>query len=672
MIQSRSSIPPTASRGCSRRGRSGSCPGSTISPWEKTAHGPDRCNGLLPDALLDETVDPVTKRVDIRGLKTDEYDLVSAVMFGWQFRPVLGADYVASNMRTVFAQLALPTDISDENNPDLEVYVQTRWRQYSEPRQITGPSYETTCQWMRMNDSLSIYNPIKVKDVLVDDMGGGILRVRAEGNLLSSSLTVRSGATMIPPQFFDGRQLEFFATAAGILQSGDLELLAEDGTERPIRVETKNSGGERCRLDRATLTAVPRPDGTSLVQATMTRGPNYDPSPANAGHDGEEQFKILIGQSVYGLQETPFLQQPTYGTGDSPADCAAPPPPAPGVKTPWSCTYYFTALTSALKAAQSFLVRDIAWDDSGKRGTIGFAPTFTSVASLPPTGAGGDNAADASKSTKCSGTTVPLGSTVPGAPCWFEVKGTDFSHISLPPGPTCVQEPCAPGRLTVYADTSTASNIQVPLTNSDLVPVCGPDQAIPPFDLSKVNICIVDDTTLRVAFQPVDVVRTIHMVWHQTPPPGYVPVTQGPYVDWPLSIAKTATSPPTANPPVLYVSDSRALTYSGMPAFTCFQSATFETTSISQSQATPAGGAAGAAGGAAGDAGAAPVCGAVAAGGAAGVPKTRTTLALQIPSSVTAKAGYKEIVVTLNVPTAPGATTNETQVVNLPLVVVGR
>ena len=42
----------------------------------------------------------------------------NTIIFGWQFRPVLGADYVRGGQRQVFAQLALPADLNNEVCPD--------------------------------------------------------------------------------------------------------------------------------------------------------------------------------------------------------------------------------------------------------------------------------------------------------------------------------------------------------------------------------------------------------------------------------------------------------------------------------------------------------------------------------------------------------------------------
>jgi len=43
-------------------------------------------------------------------------------VFGWQFRPVLGADFVQSGIRTVFAQLALPVGLGMQYAP--RVFIQ--------------------------------------------------------------------------------------------------------------------------------------------------------------------------------------------------------------------------------------------------------------------------------------------------------------------------------------------------------------------------------------------------------------------------------------------------------------------------------------------------------------------------------------------------------------------
>jgi hypothetical protein len=552
------------------------------------------CTSILPPEVLSNA----------GGLNTSRYDFNAASMFGWQFRPVLGADYVASNLRTVFAQLALPEDEDSDTTPEMDVFVQTRWRGYSESKQITASSYTVSCQWKQIDDGVTIYNPIKVKDVTVDDIGGGILRVRAEGDLLSNNLTVRSGATMIPPQFFDGKRIEFFANAIDILHNEDLELMKEDGAESALVIPWKSRND--CKLNTAKLLAVPRPDGTAVVKASFTRGKDYKAT------DGPQDYKILIGSNVYGLQETPFLGKPLC--------------PKPADDGPLTCSYLFTAQTSALRSAQTFLARDIAWDEYGKRGTIKLEPEFDSIKKISGAGSGG--------SQKCGG--IDAKSRVPLSPCWYEVKGAGFTQITAHQLGACVG-PC----LLVYKDTS-SGKYQV-LTP----PPAFQAQPMPAPPAHGNNLVIVDDTTLRISDSSSDQLSTLHLVWQHSP--------LAKVVDWQLALKKPDESPITADPSVLHVNDSRAVKFVGS-SLIGFQSATFEGVAIPKNPTATAG-ASDSSGTVAGNSG--------------------NSVTLQIPSSVTAKPGYKEILAVVAQPASqtngapaarPGAT--KTKTVALPILVV--
>jgi hypothetical protein len=559
----------------------------------------DNCTVILPPQVLTPEGD----------LRRDEYDFGSAVMFGWQFRPVLGADYVASNVRTAFAQLALPTDMDAEVAPDLDVYVQTRWRAYSPSRQITGPSYQPTCQWKQLDNGITIYNPIRVKNVEVADGGGGILRIRAEGDLLSSSLNVRSGSTLIPPQFFDGKRLELFANAVDILHNGDLELLNEDGTETPLLVRSQDQ--KECQLRDAMVVAIPRPDGTSLVKATISRGGDYDPSPVDEGGDGPADYKILIGSDVYGLQDTPFLDQPNCATNADNGEV--------------DCPYSFTAQTSALKAAQTFLVRDIAWDPSGKRGTIQFAPSFTSIASISSI----DSTATDGSAGKCGET--KNGRTNP--PCWYEVKGSSFNRISLFHPNGCTPLPCYSGTLSVFKDSELASFEPLPVVVANTQN-----------KTATTTLLVIDDTNVRIADSSSDKLTTLHFIWHQDP--------QVAPVEWPLTLKKASAATITSDPPFLHVADSRAVKFSGQD-FTGFQSATFD--------------------------GTVPVLKAASSETNPDKNGDKNSLTLQIPSAVTAKSGYKEIIAVITTPAAkangaqdPKSPKSSTKIIRLPILVVAK
>ena len=107
-------------------------------------------------------------------------DLSNAVVFGWQFRPVLGADYVKGGMRQVFAQLSLPVSVSEAFVPT--VFVQTRWRAYDPKKQVVGMVYRNTCTVRQDTGGISLLNPIYVRNVTVTDVGNGIAKLRAKGS----------------------------------------------------------------------------------------------------------------------------------------------------------------------------------------------------------------------------------------------------------------------------------------------------------------------------------------------------------------------------------------------------------------------------------------------------------------------------------------------------------
>ncbi|MBV9085584.1 MAG: hypothetical protein JOZ62_23155, partial [Acidobacteriaceae bacterium] len=119
------------------------------------------------------------------------------VVFGWQFRPVLGADYVQPGPRQVFAQLALPTGLREDFEP--QVWIQTRWREYDPKRRVVGAVYRGSCSVVRDPNPLSVLNPFTVDDVHMDDMGGGVLRLTAQGNFFSSGFSALIGHNAITP-----------------------------------------------------------------------------------------------------------------------------------------------------------------------------------------------------------------------------------------------------------------------------------------------------------------------------------------------------------------------------------------------------------------------------------------------------------------------------------------
>ena len=303
---------------------------------------------------------------DVETLKGDDpglHERLKAVrtMFGWQFRPVLGADYVAAGPRRVFAQLALPDALQDQNVSPA-VYVQTRWRQYDENRQVVGPVYHSSCTIQRLPDSAIVINPLRIHDVTWEDMGGGTLKMRAEGEFFQTGMTVLTAGNNISPVTFDGNSVQFFAPAKDLLQNGSVQILGENREATYFGIEAKEDFREpqSCGIDSAKMRAVPYPDGNSWVRLDITYGNRYKEEVDRA------RPLVLIGSDVYGLKEKPFTRAADKPCGKNTGVGAA--------------CYEFTAPTDSLRSAQIFLVRDLAWEGFAKKGAIEFAPSVTSLA----------------------------------------------------------------------------------------------------------------------------------------------------------------------------------------------------------------------------------------------------------------------------------------------------
>jgi hypothetical protein len=284
-----------------------------------------------------------------------------AVVLGWQFRPVLGADYVKGGQRQVFAQLALPAGLNEDYVP--AVYVQTRWRTYDSRQQVVGSVYKNACSVDTDRSGVTLLSPLIVRQLNITDIGNGQVRLTAKGAFFASGMAVRSGFTNVTPTTFDGTSIETFASVHDVLQAGDLSLISQNGIRYPFAILTDPQKSNQCGIKDANLEAIPRPDGNAYVHMRMKLGSEYA---LGDDDDGSPQPFVLIGSQVYGVQENPFVRSMGCRTVD---DATGP-----------ECDYNFLAPTSLLMNAQSFLVEDIAWDTLKKRGTIDFGPAFDKLA----------------------------------------------------------------------------------------------------------------------------------------------------------------------------------------------------------------------------------------------------------------------------------------------------
>jgi len=441
----------------------------------------------------------------------------NTIVFGWQFRPVLGAEFVKGGQRQVFAQLALPANLNDEYVPT--VYVLTRWREYDPSKQVVGETYKGSCSGKVDKSGVALLTPLKVRDLRVNDVGNGEVQLSARGDFFASGMTVRAGSNAVSPTTFDGNSVELFANVHDVLQSGSLTVIGPNGQKSPFAVVTADGKEQSCGIASATLHAVPRPDGNSLVTLTTNLGSSYE---LDDVLDGEPKPFVLIGSQVYGLQETPF----TYG------DCEQ------GETAPY-CIYKFVAPTATLRNAQSFLVRDIAWDAFRATGKVDFTPSFSNlaIASTTPYTASESSTSKRGSSTK---------SSTEKKETFYTVSGFDFYKIEQP-----CEDPAnpKPSSRLIYERNAGLVCAKVFL---------GGD----PLATEKVFKVITDNlATLDIV--PSDTVAKSVRIQLWNPVLYHDSHDSGAEVEWDLALPKDEEAKAVASPSFMRVGDSQTVSFSG-------------------------------------------------------------------------------------------------------------
>lgn len=431
--------------------------------------------------------------------------LSKTIIFGWQFRPVLGQEYVRGGQRQVFAQLALPTSF-DHTDFRPTVYIQTRWRAYDPKRQVVGAVYSSSCSLVPDSTGIALVNTPSIYNVGMTDLGAGQVKLTATGNFYSSGVSVLAGANNLTPLTFDGGSVELFGSAHDLLEAGPLTLVGQNGQKVPFGIETRDNA--ECKID-AGLRAIPNPDGNSRMELILNFGGSYRLPDRQSQRDGLPKPLVLIANQVYGVKESPFSHQRCAGQPD-------------GSKV--VCTYQFVAPTSDVRNAQSFLVRDLRWDDLEKGGDVDFYPMFSALATsstYPP---------------KPDDPALP-GAPKPGTTSFFEVSGYDFDKLLplcvIPPAVATRDRPCL--RIWIGNEDRT-DDVQ--------------------FDVITKSVAVLtaDKSDLGDA-------KAIRFLLSGTAPPRF-PIDNS-WVEWDLALPKADTSKPSPTPGYLRVADSGIVSFVG-------------------------------------------------------------------------------------------------------------
>jgi hypothetical protein len=217
--------------------------------------------------------------------------------FSWEFRPVLGENYVKPGLKQTFVQLAFP---APAHAPVIgKVLVRTYWRKYD---RNTGLAKEIIKNSLHEDAIVPIPTfPMEQKTPLfgvtnMEDLGGGQMLVRLEGSFLGGtyvrvgSSLLQAGSTGFTTEY---EGIRFTASIADLALKKTV-LVTRDGTESPIYLT-------RCRKSdpfdiQATVAAID--ETNSLLTVRM------DDVPPSCGLP-----VIVIGGKAFGYSDAPVKRE---------------------------------------------------------------------------------------------------------------------------------------------------------------------------------------------------------------------------------------------------------------------------------------------------------------------------------------------------------------------------
>jgi len=224
----------------------------------------------------------------------------NTISFAWEFRPVLGEQFVRGGLKQTFVQLALP--ILDQDCYG-SIRVRTYWSHFDQKNGIVKEPIEESIL-SRGKLSIPHYDLTpQVDGVLYQDLGDGAVLVTVQGSFLAGTY-VQLGATRFDSTkglLVEESGLKFLAPAAALAR-WTAKVVSRDGkqtsvlyplAQKPLRKLDQFS----CAQDNPPKGA-PAP-ATAKVQIAMQRTVSSGPSPAAVSLvDSHTRARIDIASSV--------------------------------------------------------------------------------------------------------------------------------------------------------------------------------------------------------------------------------------------------------------------------------------------------------------------------------------------------------------------------------------
>jgi hypothetical protein len=251
------------------------------------------------------------------------------VGFVWQFRPVLGQDYVRSGMKQTFVQIAFQ---KPDTTPIFgDVYVRTYWRRYDRNKAIVKElipgSIDNDAAYAPIPSYQLVSDPVAFGVDDLEDLGSGQMLVNVRGRYLSGT-SVRIGSTILSAAagnlMYNGERIQFVASIADIATK-QVSLIGRDGTELQLVMRDPappKNGGVPAQSNKPPKLKVVGPPlirtvdpANSLVKIGINDGSFFINGPSDTGstHTANEPSPIpplvlIIGGRVFGYSDAPILR----------------------------------------------------------------------------------------------------------------------------------------------------------------------------------------------------------------------------------------------------------------------------------------------------------------------------------------------------------------------------
>ncbi len=225
--------------------------------------------------------------------------------FAWQFRPVLGRQFVQAGSRQVFVQLAFPgRGITPAVKSFGTVRVRTYWRRVDPKTGVllwivpgslnestistSIPNYDMHQKW----GAVAAFNPTDL-----EDLGGGKMLVKLDGRLLPGTY-LRIGSNVVQPGTAGPLPSDLkttrFVAAISDLATLKTFIISRDGTEYPLKIPA--GGINQFRVDQKHVSVTPLDDSTTLLQVPITNFITTEDIPP----------VLLIGGKIFGYSDAPI------------------------------------------------------------------------------------------------------------------------------------------------------------------------------------------------------------------------------------------------------------------------------------------------------------------------------------------------------------------------------